>query len=265
MSLIVMHELSSRADDVHNAMPRIRRHLIPISHHSTRSAKNNNIMSRIRHFARDVYANALYGWGASRLERIPAGKLLILTLHRILPLQLRDQYPLPGLAVTPDELRWVLACVARHFVVDTVSGALDRLRNGSSDKPLLAVSFDDGQLDNLEFGLPILEEFDIKASFYLPTDYIGGDHLLWHDAAAFAWQQLTQNISATHEFVREFRLVEPVGEQRTPDVESFLAALKRLSVARRAEILAALASRCPATPPEWARLMNWEEAGQLYR
>lgn len=221
-------------------------------------------MSKIRHFARDVYAKTLYGFGASRLDRMPPGRLLILMLHRVLPLNLRAQYPLPGLAVTPDELRWVLACVSRYFDVETVSRACERLRDGTAKKPLLALSFDDGQLDNLEYGAPILDEFGIKASFYVPTDFIGGDRLLWHDAAAFAWSQMMQSREASRAFAREFGLFESSNSLLSLDVEQFLAALKRIDAGKRAEILAALDARCTIPAPGWARLLSWEEVAQLH-
>jgi peptidoglycan/xylan/chitin deacetylase (PgdA/CDA1 family) len=220
-------------------------------------------MSRIRHFARDVYAKTLYGFGASRLDRMPGGRLLILMLHRVLPGELRAAYPLPELAVTPQELRWLLASLVRHFDVAPVSQALDKLNDGASERPILALSFDDGQLDNLEHAAPVLDEFDVKASFYVPTDFIGGDALLWHDAAGFAWQQLLQQDEKQREFLNDVGLLPAVDIDPCLGTAEFLASLKRLSASRRAEILATLAARTSAPAPDWARLMNWEEVAQL--
>jgi peptidoglycan/xylan/chitin deacetylase (PgdA/CDA1 family) len=240
----------------------LRRLRCPV-HSRVRYNKKNSAMPKIRHFTRDVYARALYSCGASRLDRIPSGRLLILTLHRVLPHELREQYPIPELAVTPEELRWVLSCVVRHFAVDTVSRAYERLNSGADRKPLLALSFDDGQLDNFVHGVPILDEFGIKASFYVPTDYIGGGRLLWHDAAGFAWAAMMQEPGACRAFAEEFGL--SAGGARTLSVEGFLAELKRFDVQARTSILAQLESRFAAPVPAWARLMTWEEIAALHK
>jgi len=41
----------------------------------------------------------------------------------------------------------------------------------------VAVTFDDGYRDNYTFALPILERFNLKATFYLVTGYIGSDRV----------------------------------------------------------------------------------------
>ena len=217
------------------------------------------MMRALKPLARDIYAQLLYRLGLSHPSRIPSDSLLILTFHRVLPADLRAEYPLPGLAVTPEHLRWILASLLPCFENMAVSGAVRKHREGSNTKPLLAVSFDDGQWDNLEHAAPVLSELGVPATFYLPTDFIGGPRLLWHDYAAFAWQRIReQGIGQAP--------VTELGTSRTIQSDTaggFLEALKQLSPSRRESLVKQLDEAAESRPPAWARLMDWNEVERL--
>ncbi|MCC5870512.1 MAG: polysaccharide deacetylase family protein [Gammaproteobacteria bacterium] len=217
------------------------------------------MLKRFKPLARDIYSQLLYRLGLSSPSRIPSDALLILTFHRVLPLELRAEYPLPGLAVTPEELHWILATLLPHFENLTVSEAVRRHRHGGNAKAQLAVSFDDGQWDNLEYATPVLEALGVPATFYLPTDFIGGSQLLWHDRAAFAWQRLA--VGGDHR-----RVLEGLGIHRgiaSTSVGGFLEALKQLSPTQRETLLKKVNETAETTLPPWARLMDWAEVNQL--
>ena len=50
--------------------------------------------------------------------------------------------------------------------------------------PILAITFDDGQLDNYQNALPVLERNGVTASFYIPSQTLENTAPLWHDAMA---------------------------------------------------------------------------------
>jgi len=63
--------------------------------------------------------------------------------------------------------------------------------NHGGDLPqnALAVTFDDGYLNNFSQAVPILDELKIPATFYVTTGFIGRDRLIWTDlleAAVFS-------------------------------------------------------------------------------
>src|SRR6476620_7089806 len=91
-------------------------------------------------WVRDTLAVSLHRLGVTRPDRIAAGKLSIATFHRVLPEELRRQYPFPNLAVTPEELSWFLGYFRRWFRVGSLAESLREFRSGSrSDRMLLAV------------------------------------------------------------------------------------------------------------------------------
>jgi peptidoglycan/xylan/chitin deacetylase (PgdA/CDA1 family) len=216
-------------------------------------------MSAFKPLARDLYSWWLYRLGFSHPSRIASDSLLILTFHRVLPEPLRREYPLPGLAVTPEQLHWILVTLLPHFETLAVSEAVRRLRHVGRAKPLLAVSFDDGQWDNLEYAAPVLGELGIPATFYLPTDFIGGSRLLWHDYAAFAWQRLA-GVGTHPALVTELGVP---GELMRGSARGFLEALKRMPPSRRENLVKQLDEAAETAPPFWARLMDWAEVSEL--
>lgn len=112
-------------------------------------------------------------------------KLSIITFHRVLTESQRAIYPLPGLAVTPDELDAHLKFAKRYFRCMSLSAALDLWGDGGyRGPPILAITFDDGQLDNYENALPVLEQNNVTASFYIPSQILVDPSPLWPDALA---------------------------------------------------------------------------------
>jgi peptidoglycan/xylan/chitin deacetylase (PgdA/CDA1 family) len=218
-------------------------------------------VSSVKALGRDILAETLFASGISRPGRVCRNKLLVLTFHRVLPEELKARYPLRGLVVTPRELDWVLRQLLPEFEIFAVSDAWQRFRSARASKPLLAISFDDGQVDNLQYGAPVLQDLGIKATFYLPSDYIGQSGLLWHDEAAFAWQAL-QSSQSMGDAISMFG---DLGLHAGLSVQAFMAVLKRLEPEIRARVIRELLERSNFVVPEWARLMTWAEAAELSR
>ena len=208
----------------------------------------------MKSLVRDLYAGAVAPLGRWQMKDQWRKRLLILTFHRVLPDELRQQYPLPGLVVTPEELAWILDSIVECFDVMSVSDAVAELNRDSRQKPFLAITFDDGQWDNLHYALPVLESRDLVGTFYVPTAQLGTGDLLWHDEAAFGWQLVDlENDPEVHAM-----LDSPVDSPRR-----FVGRLKSLGVEQRTEVVARIRSKLDGLRPEWARLMTWDEVRNI--
>jgi len=127
----------------------------------------------------------LSGWSAP--DRRLRSRLSIATFHRVLTSEERAEYPLPGLAVTPEELDIVCESLARHFTCATLADASERWLAGEDpERPLLAITFDDGQIDNLTRAAPVLAKHGLRASFFVVSSAAASGQSLWHDRMAFA-------------------------------------------------------------------------------
>jgi peptidoglycan/xylan/chitin deacetylase (PgdA/CDA1 family) len=225
---------------------------------------------------RDGLAEVLARVGATSPARFARGALTIVTFHRVLPREKLDLYPMSGLAVTPEQLEVVLTELTRHFDCGSVIEAFRRWRGGAVERPPLAISFDDGALDNYEHARPVLAKLGLSATFYIPVKNVEEQRAPWHDRVGFA---LLRSVAAVRKpRGADFdRLLEPFGASvrafgaLLPEDAMQLAArgvvlAKRLSADQRDASLAELEAALGGDAvPEFARMMTWEQIRALHR
>jgi peptidoglycan/xylan/chitin deacetylase (PgdA/CDA1 family) len=212
----------------------------------------------------DVAAVVLH---RARVTRPKADHLAIATFHRVLPEALLRAYPYPEIAVTPAELGWHLAYFRERYTCLTLRDAHRRWKSGERPtRPFLAVTFDDGQVDNVEHAAPVLEQHGIPASFFLPVDAIEDRTPLWHDRLGFAVLALVAG--GRRETLRDSLVAEGVGTT-VADSASTAASVAALSKSLTPERQSSLVERLEhaagddATVPAWSGLMRWSDARDL--
>jgi peptidoglycan/xylan/chitin deacetylase (PgdA/CDA1 family) len=68
-----------------------------------------------------------------------------------------------------------------HFRVVPLSDLVARLERGLPPRRELAITFDDGYLDNHDTAAPILERLGLPATFFVVTEWMGTDLVPWWD------------------------------------------------------------------------------------
>lgn len=219
-----------------------------------------SLRQRLRASARDRVGELLWRAGLTRPARAGAGRLTVVTLHRVLPAALRDEYPLRALAVTVEELAFLAGWLAEHYTCAPLAEAWARLAGGERPaRPLLAVTFDDGQLDNHLHARPVLERAGLRATFFVPVEAAERGAPLWHDRLAFAALRL----------LREGR-ADPAlpgggaGGEPAAAAAAVVARAKRLPAAER-EALVERVERAAGGParPAWDGAMGWDQLRAL--
>lgn len=223
----------------------------------------------VRLAARDTVGRVLLRAGVTRPSRCASDRLTVVTLHRVLPEDVLSRYPLPQLAVTVDELAWLAAFLAEHYTCETLAEAHRRFQAGDRPRrPLLALTFDDGQRDNWEHARPVLARAGIRATFFVPVDAVDRDAPLWHDRLAYAVLALLAGDRAAG-----LRLLAGAGIAGEGDAvdDRATAALavrrsKRLTEAERGALVERLeaAAGGPARPG-WDGVMSWAQLRELAR
>jgi peptidoglycan/xylan/chitin deacetylase (PgdA/CDA1 family) len=221
-------------------------------------------MVPLRALVRDLAAVLLYRTGVTRPGRTRAARVAIVTFHRVLPPAELARYPSPGIAVTPDELAWFLDFFAAHFACGTLRATMDRFGAGDAhDRPLLAVTFDDGQRDNHRYARPVLAAAGVNASFFVVARAAEGNEPLWHDRLGFALQAWVERApDSARAFVRRIGV-----DDREAPSRWIGAAIERTKALgpgdiadRVAEAEAAVGG--PAVPA-WDGMMSWAELRQM--
>jgi len=110
-------------------------------------------------------------------QREPEAKALILMYHRVAEVG-ADPF---SLCVTPDHFADhmdALRKVAQPVRLQHLAG---HIQSGRFPRRLVAVTFDDGYLDNLRAAKPLLERFDVPATVFVTTGNLGQDREFWWD------------------------------------------------------------------------------------
>ena len=221
----------------------------------------NSKPNSLKPLLRDIITEGLFLTGITSPGKRAHDKLTVVTFHRVLPESLRQQYPYPGICVTPEELRWFCSFFQTYFTAGSLTDIYQRWLGGEQpEKPFMAITFDDGQLDNLQYGLPVLNEYDFKATFYIPTSNIDEASILWHDRIGYCARAARNQ--GEKSMLQTLKLAENFGipSHLTGSFENHLVQhAKRISPENRLNLVKAIEDMLEATPPEWGRLMTWDE------
>ncbi len=165
--------------------------------------------------------------------------LTILMYHRVLPLEQCVQYPLESLAIPVEAFRQQMRLLASRCRVLPVHAALAELERGcQTDRPLVAVTFDDGYADNVEAATPILEQNGLRGTFFITTGFVEKGQPLWFDRAADVWHRLPAVVQKTlmAKLYGEVEKSRHHGEKNLA-VGTWMAALKRAEPDVRMEVI----------------------------
>ncbi len=102
---------------------------------------------------------------------------LILLYHRIADLPSDPQL----LAVTPYRFAQHLEVLRGYGCPVSLGEMRAAVREGRLPHRAVAVTFDDGYADNVEQGKPLLARYDIPATVFVTTSYLGGEREFWWD------------------------------------------------------------------------------------
>jgi peptidoglycan/xylan/chitin deacetylase (PgdA/CDA1 family) len=221
------------------------------------------MLSHLRPFVRDLTAVGLWTTGVTRPARVAKELLTVATFHRVLPAAERRDYPLADIAITPEEFAWFLDFFVAHYTPGDLACVHRRWVAGERpDKPLLAITFDDGQLDNYLHAVPLLEARGLSASFYVPVAALQSNESLWHDRVAYALRHLTSHDpTRARNLFSELSLDEPNQEALVPEAVERLKPWppgKRLAWVQRAVDAAGGPQR-----PSWDGMMTWDHLREM--
>jgi peptidoglycan/xylan/chitin deacetylase (PgdA/CDA1 family) len=88
------------------------------------------------------------------------------------------------LCVRPERFEEHIRLLRDRAEVVPLSELRARLRSGRRERPVAAVTFDDGYADNLHAAKPVLQRHGVPATVFLATGYIGSARRFWWDALA---------------------------------------------------------------------------------
>ncbi|MFP3678086.1 polysaccharide deacetylase family protein [Pseudomonas sp. SIMBA_041] len=203
--------------------------------------------------------------GRSQLQ----GAGVILMLHRVLADDQAAALPHRNeLCVGPKAFEHLLAWLKKHF--DCVP-LMEILHPGKirSDRPKITLTFDDGWRDNAVNAYPLLQKYQVPASIFLSTDFIGSRQRFW-------WESIGETLWGSHGEPARVRLIEslqqagrplPVPfteldeERRSLALLHFLQSLKSLSPMTLNQLTDACPDESLPQALDWHQVRSLEASG----
>ena len=118
---------------------------------------------------------------------------VIVAFHRV-----NDLLPEDGLTISSRKFDRFCRFFRNNFNVVTLDEFVTRLETGQSLAGSLAITFDDGYLDNFEVAAPILRAYSLPATFFVVTGFLGStivpewDARLPRQPGWMTWDQVGQ-------------------------------------------------------------------------
>jgi peptidoglycan/xylan/chitin deacetylase (PgdA/CDA1 family) len=171
-------------------------------------------------------------------------RLTVLIFHRVH----RRPDPLFPEELDADTFAEVLGRLQRWFNVVPLSDALDCLNRRALPARALAITFDDGYADNCTVALPILEQFRMRATFFVAAGYLDGGRM-FNDTIIEAVRRFDSDVlDLTHVGFGVHDTATCVARRRT--IESLIACVKYLDPRERDEKVLAIAQAVRAALPD---------------
>jgi peptidoglycan/xylan/chitin deacetylase (PgdA/CDA1 family) len=118
-------------------------------------------------------------------EHAPTPWLSILTYHRFPKHDGSEPFDDGVIDTTAQQFEEQLLCLKRHFTFVGMDELCAFAAGATLPRNSVAITFDDGYLDNCEQALPILRRHAIPATFFIATSFISERRLYWWDRAAY--------------------------------------------------------------------------------
>ena len=129
----------------------------------------------------EVPIRALCKTGFARLLLKAPGAPTVLLYHGVTDQPRTGLLDCEGKHLSAELFRHQMELLAQNRKVVSLAALVDGLRNGGDATNMVAITFDDGYLDNEECAAPILAEYGFPATFFLATGFIGNNRWLWND------------------------------------------------------------------------------------
>lgn len=140
-------------------------------------------MSRLKYFKKKNLIKIL-GKGREILKKKKG--VIFLMYHHIIPDGIKSDYPY---TVTVRHFEEQMRYLKEKFNILHADDLIERIKTENIDDLNIGITFDDGYKTNYSLAYPILKEYNIPATFFVTTNFIGKEYetfLNWHEIKEMA-------------------------------------------------------------------------------
>ena len=169
-------------------------------------------------------------------------RLSILIFHRVLP-QYDAMRPFEPTTAT---FVWQMRAVRKYFNPLPLLEAVDKLHTSSLPERAICITFDDGYADNQAHALPILQRYDIPATFFISTGFLNGG-LMWNDTIIESLRSFAGTTLDLRHLDLECYPLESL-EQRLTSSESIIQKIKHRGLEERSLMVEKISEQVDSLP-----------------
>jgi len=151
----------------------------------------------------------------------------------------------------------------KHYRILSLEELLAERESPKSDKPGLAITFDDGYADLYSEAFPVLRKYEVPATIYLVAGAVQSGEIPWYDRIFVAFQ-----VAPADQLMNELGLPEPTRletpQQRLVAAARYIFTLRAFSDTDRLACCDYLQQRIPI--PQSAllnRMLNWNQIREM--
>ncbi|MFX0135040.1 MAG: polysaccharide deacetylase family protein [Candidatus Hodarchaeota archaeon] len=235
-------------------------------------------MQKNKNLLRKAISNTVY------LSRIPLllskGKTIILMYHRVLNEQQTSNIQ-PAMYVTTHVFEEHIKYLVSHFKIISFQKFLHVLKNSAieNNKRYCIITFDDGWRDNFINAYPILKKYNIPATIFLSTSYIGTTNWFWPDRITFllnSVKMLYHSDNSKHNLFRTMKEYGIEGFYRDLNhnssliinnsvIEAIIEGLKTKSESQIESLIERLQGILSINFPQERLILSWQEISEMSR
>jgi peptidoglycan/xylan/chitin deacetylase (PgdA/CDA1 family) len=155
-------------------VPGSPRSLLPVTRLGCRALAKTGIAAALHWSGAAHPLSAVAGW-----QRTPP----VITYHRVVAdFAAHAQHTVPSMLISSTMLEQHLDWMGRRFRFVSIDELGSHLESGAAfDKPVAAITFDDGYRDVYEHAFPLLKRKGIPAAIFVVTDLVATTNLQLHD------------------------------------------------------------------------------------
>jgi len=240
--------------------------------------KNKIFTDSVRFKLRQILAKMYYLTGF--YKRIHKGKVIILMYHRVV----KDDDPginyiQPGMYVTESSFELQMQFIHREYEVISFNDLLVASnKNGlHKNKNYCVVTFDDGWLDNYQNAFPVLKKYNIPATIFLVTSFVGKRDWFWPDKLGLIFQycnkhyllaellKFTPNKRVEVDLLKQFVAIlkEHINLDDATLIDKLIEAIKPHGVEPINELLEFISNLFPEKIKLERITLNWDEIDEM--
>jgi peptidoglycan/xylan/chitin deacetylase (PgdA/CDA1 family) len=195
-------------------------------------------------------------------------KAFVLMYHRVLSTV--DNQPClvqPGMFVSASTFEKHLSFLKARFKVVFLEDLVNMILTGENIGGVCSITFDDGWQDNYTDAFPVLEKYQVPATVFLASGYVGTDRIFWPEEIAYYLAQRkvikSELDSAPRSAIRFFEEIgKPYQNRRVTFFDRGIEILKRYSPNEREEILGYFRGMFGSNSLP-RQMLSWEEAREM--